>query len=102
MLTINSQARSSNTTAPKAIAMGAALFLLLGIANTSPAQEVSNTSAIPAGVPVAGRPAPTPVAEAPLTDREKAMMELINKLQERVSKLESAGSVPVVGVAAKP
>lgn len=103
MLTINSHVGPSNLAAPKALAMGAALFLfVVGIAHTCVGQAPSSAAEIPAGVPVAGRPTPTPIVEAPLTDREKAMMELINKLQERVSKLEAAGSVPIVGVAATP
>src|ERR1044071_8838317 len=45
-------------------------------------------------------PTPTPVpnaddqSQAPLTDRERAMLELIKELQERVSKLEAAQTAP--------
>ncbi|HKP68826.1 MAG TPA: hypothetical protein VJV05_06060 [Pyrinomonadaceae bacterium] len=49
-------------------------------------------------------PAPTPPPDAPLTDREKSMMELIRQLQERVTKLEAAGvtTTPAPTTAAVP
>ena len=56
------------------------------------------TASIPSVVPIATpTPSATPQSVAPLTDREKAMLELIKQLQDRVTKLENAQ-----GMAAKP
>lgn len=71
----------------------ALLALLLAAAQVGDAQSASPTDGIPASIPVAGRaeptPTPAPPAAAPLTDREKAMMEMIKSLQDRLTKLEA-------------
>ena len=45
---------------------------------------------------------PTPTPEPPLTDREKAMMEMIRQLQERVTKLEATAAPATTAVVAPP
>ncbi len=95
----------------------ALLGILLTVAQLSNAQDSPASDRIPVGVPVAGRtdPAPTPTPAptgAPLTDREKAMMEMIKSLQDRLTKLETqvgtaaekpkAAEQPVAAPAANP
>ena len=80
----NSAARS-----PQTIKRAAPAFLILLIlTNVAFAQitEPGNARQAPS-IPAA---APTP--EPPLTDREKAMMEMIRQLQERVTKLEATAA----------
>src|SRR5207244_2759234 len=56
------------------------------------AQTASGTGTTTASTPVA-----TATAEPPLTDREKAMLDLIKQLQERVTKLETQAAVVAAG-----
>src|SRR6185436_5464064 len=56
------------------------------------------TDVVPQGQSTSPAPSPSPVpvinvsdsSQGPLTDRERAMLELIKNLQERVTKLEAA------------
>lgn len=78
---------------PQTIKRAAPAFLLLILCQVCFAQTAEADRIGYSGVPVkAPLATPTPPPEAPLTDREKAMMEMIRQLQERVTKLEAAAS----------
>src|SRR5215203_4791199 len=66
--------------------IGSVLGLLI-LSNICIAQQVGPSSQLPIPTPT---PTKVDLSQAPLTDRERAMLELITTLQDRVTKLESA------------
>jgi hypothetical protein len=104
MLSIRTGIRGRAARGRKFVSHAALVLLLLGVTSVRAAATITDLcEASPASTP-ASTPTPTPApaaddtSEAPLTNRERAMLALIMELQKRVTKLEAqaAGDAPSV------
>src|SRR5215204_6646211 len=66
------------------------LFILVIVSGLLTAPSVSIAQTVEVKAEQSPGPTPTSTPEAPLTEREKQMSEIIKNLQERVTKLENA------------